>query len=89
MLTAALNSRPHKHTNKTLNCPRESSVVRERHRLRNDMDRANCAHGSKLKKREHQHQNVYQFSHITVIPNLGYAYAQGYGPGHLGVREKN
>jgi len=25
---------------------------------------------------------------ISVIPNLGYAYPQGYEPGHLGVREK-
>jgi hypothetical protein len=26
---------------------------------------------------------------MSVIPNLGYAYPQGYEPGHLGVREKN
>ena len=24
-----------------------------------------------------------------MIPNLGYAYPQGYEPGHLGVRENN
>jgi hypothetical protein len=34
MLTAALNSHPHKHSNKTLNCPRESSAVTEQHSLR-------------------------------------------------------
>jgi hypothetical protein len=25
---------------------------------------------------------------ISVIPNLGYAYSQGYESGHLGVHEK-
>jgi len=30
-----------------------------------------------------------RYSSGVAIPNLGYAYPQGYEPEHLGVREKN
>jgi len=33
-------------------------------------------------------KEMFQACCRAVIPNLGYAYHQGYEPGHLGVREK-